>query len=108
MPELKRYQARAAEGLCVACGRQKPVRGTRRCIECARVHNEESQARRDQRRRQGMCPLCGVRKPSKGKRHCLKCLVRARSNNARYRFGEDLPATHGDMERDPIKVTPRR
>ena len=35
MPELKRYQARAAEGVCVQCGLRRPVRGIRRCAESA-------------------------------------------------------------------------
>jgi hypothetical protein len=108
MPELKRYQRRVAERLCVACGLRRPVRGTRRCEPCARIHNEESQDCRDRRRRHGMCLLCGARKPARRKRHCAPCLATARGNNARYRHGEELPASHGDMQRDPIKFTPRR
>ena len=48
--------------------------------------------------------MCGARKPARGKRHCRVCLARAKQNNARYRHGEEVSATHGDMERDPIKI----
>lgn len=73
-----------------------------------RAHNEESRERQDARRRQGMCPLCGKRKPARGKHHCTRCLARARNDNERYRYGAEVSATRGDMERNPIRVTPWR
>ena len=87
---------------------RRPGRGTRRCEDCARIHNEGSKDRRDSRRRQGMCPLCGARKPARGKHHCTRCLARARNNNAQFRHRGEDPVARVDTARDPITIALRR
>lgn len=40
-----RYQQRAAEGLCVACGKEPAREGRRMCEKCAAVYNAKARAR---------------------------------------------------------------
>lgn len=40
-----RYQQRAAEELCVACGKEPAREGRRMCEKCAAVYNAKARAR---------------------------------------------------------------
>ena len=67
----RRYETRAAAGLCVKCGRRPPAAGRTRCEACLARRNAAERDQWASRRASGNCGKCGA--PSGGAARCDTC-----------------------------------
>ena len=67
----RRYEARAAAGLCVRCGRHRPAEGRTKCEDCLARRNAAERDQWASRRASGACGNCGA--PAGGAARCDTC-----------------------------------
>ncbi len=75
--QARRYAAREAAGICIACGKFPPKSGCKICQMCA----DRQATWRSQRAAAGLCTRCGRHKARKGRVVCVKCAKRDRDYN---------------------------
>ena len=86
----RRYEVRAAAGLCVKCGRRPPAAGRTRCEACLARRNAAERDQWQRRRARGNCGKCGA--PSGGAARCDTCAAaqtynpEAKNSAARRRY----------------------
>lgn len=79
-------QERFDNGFCVNCGKNKPVKGYKMCVECQAYFRRKSE---EKNRKNGIlprsllngvsrCSKCGKCKPVDGYKLCERCLTNAR------------------------------
>ena len=68
----RRYQARAAAGLCVRCGLRRPEEGRTRCGPCLERRNTGDRRQWASRLATGRCGACGDPAPD-GRTRCGRC-----------------------------------
>ena len=83
------YNRKKEKGVCVCCGKEKPIPGKTRCEKCAEKNRLNSLHTARRRRLMGLCLYCGKNEKREGKSCCAECAERMRNYTASWR------AAHG-------------
>lgn len=93
-PQLRKYQRRIEDGLCVACGKTQPVTGNRRCQPCREKRAKVSQSQKN-RCPEGICRQCCIRPCLDELASCGMCRERGRKK---------MQETYRDIRREVLQI----
>lgn len=95
----KKSQNRDNPSVCTRCGKNKPVKGKKRCEECAKYAREDQKQRYYRRRKLGLCAKCD-NPPEPGKTMCKRHLRQTRENTDRFLQDEE---SYARVRRQSVK-----
>ena len=96
------YQKRKAMGVCVDCGKNKPVEGILSCEKCRIKNNKRHTENRVFYQSLGLCGRCGKNKLFGNEKECPECLammyaINIKSRKIHAQTGKDY--YHREMKR---------
>ena len=89
------YHQRKNSGVCVSCGKQKPVPDRVRCEQCLDKDRQENRLKREMLKSLGICARCGKVSVFKGETLCPEC--RAKHMNAVEQYRRNHPEKYKAM-----------
>lgn len=83
---------RLARGLCVNCGKDKPLEGRNVCAQCAQRRHDQTLARKTRLEKKNLCITCGRNERFGKLTRCADCIYREQTQYHRNRDEPEIKA----------------